>query len=212
MKRLRFRLVLLSCPLILLASGTGTATAQTARLLQGCPFSNGDPVSKVQGFYGITFEPTKDTTPSTEYRYHFPEYGVWVFFNANRLVTTLRFERPFSGKIAGIGIGDSKEEVRRMRGEPLRQFEGFWDSEALEDRKRLKQSVLDRLPDPAPKRLVINALEEIAKIDSLPRPSNTAWTYGRDRSFVRYDIGARGNVQVILSNSCNPETKSTKEP
>jgi hypothetical protein len=82
-------------------------------------------VSKVKEFYHVSFEPQIWEKPSpggTSYQYHFAEYGVYVFFDASKNVQSLRFDRPFAGKIDGVTVGASKEEVVRLKGEPVREF------------------------------------------------------------------------------------------
>jgi hypothetical protein len=195
--------------LLLLNQRASFAQSELA-FVKTCPFSKGDSVTKVKEFYGIASDPQKtgQTLPGTAfYQYYFPQYGVWVFLDDHLLILSLRFDRPFSGKIGGIAVGDRKEDVRLAKGEPARQFQGFLDSDAMENRKQRKQDILSALPDPTPKKQVLDAFAQITRIDELPSEFAMAWVYNPgQQSFVRYDIGATSNkVQVIIANSCAAE-------
>jgi hypothetical protein len=190
--------------LILGVSAHGLVGAASKFHVQ-CPLRKGDPVTKVKEFYGIAFAPKKLDKPwpsGTAFLYHFREYGVWVFFDSNLRIQSLRFDAPFGGKIGGIAIGDTKDQVRRVKGEPMRRFDGTLDAEALATRKRRKLDILDGLPDPAPKEQVLRAFKEIAGLDASPIPRATAWVFNPGSpSFVRYDFGSlSGRVQTIFAN------------
>jgi hypothetical protein len=90
-----------------------------------CPFSKGETVPRVKDFYGTASDPMKleQPVPSlSSYVYHFQQYGVWIFFDDRLLIRGLRFDEPFAGKIGGVAIGDDQATVRRVRGEPSKQF------------------------------------------------------------------------------------------
>jgi hypothetical protein len=94
--------------------------------LKNCPLKKGDPLSKVKEFYGVSYDPQKSDPPTPSgiyYTYHFAKYGVYVFFDNFLQVATLRFDRPFSGKIDGVSVGDTKDEVVKLKGEPPTRFE-----------------------------------------------------------------------------------------
>lgn len=50
--------------------------------------------------------------------YRFEEYGIWVFFDMQGQLKSLRFEKPFRGSVGGIHIGDSMEKLVDIKGEP----------------------------------------------------------------------------------------------
>jgi hypothetical protein len=196
--------------LLMCFSWTGAAWAATAdsEFLQNCPIKKGDPLSKVKEFYRISAEPqmADKPTPGGSYSsYHFTEYGVYVFFDAARNVQTLRFDRPFAGKIDGVAIGATKEEVVRLKGEPVKEFQGLPDMSVFQERKKRQQSLIENLPDPAPKELVRKAYAEIDAINALPFVYETAWIFkSSDRGFLRYDFGAfSSKVETILSDRGN---------
>jgi hypothetical protein len=169
-----------------------------------CSLNKGDTVDKVKKFYNISSDPKKWDRPTpggTAYQYHFPEYGVWVFLNPNLQISSLRFDRPFAGKIGDVAIGDTKDDVLRIKGKPGSESDGLPDQEVMEKRGKLKRDILDALPDPAPKRLVMKAFEEIAGLDASPPAFCTAWIYKVGTpSFERYEFGSlSGRVQSILS-------------
>jgi hypothetical protein len=181
-----------------------------AAFLKACPFVKGDPIAKVKEFYGIASDPEKlsKVTPGmTSYQYHFEQYGVWVFLDDRLLVNSVRFDRPFAGKIGGVAIGDDKDAIRHVKGGPPRQFQGVPDSDALQSRKQRKLDLLNALPDAAPKSQVIDAFVETARIDAQPITFTTAWAYNAGKpSFVRYDLGSEDDkVQSIIADSCAAE-------
>jgi len=84
--------------------------------------NRGDDVAKVRELLSIPGDPPRYDGAGGGFKYHFPEFGIWIFFDENRCVRTLRFESPFPGKIGGIGIGDPKKTVRQVRGKPDRKW------------------------------------------------------------------------------------------
>jgi hypothetical protein len=86
-----------------------------------CPFERNQPLEAVQRFYSLTDEPKPLEQPSDSGSvsyYNLQQFGVWLFFSADRKLRRLRFEAPFDGKIGGVAIGDLAEDVLRRRGEP----------------------------------------------------------------------------------------------
>lgn len=169
-----------------------------------CSLQKGDRVDKVKKFYKISSDPERWARPAPSgaaYQYHFPEYGVWVFFDSNLHISSFRFDHPFAGKIGGIAICDTKDQVLRIKGEPERKSEGLTDQEAHEKRRRVESEIINALTDPAPKQMVIKAFQEITQVDASPPVFCTAWIYNVGApAFERYDFGSlSGNVQTILS-------------
>ena len=193
--------------------GQSACFAQTdSAFLKACAFAKGDPVDSVKAFYGIHVDPKKlpTITPGqTEYEYRFSQWGVWVFFNKDLRVTTIRFDAPFAGKIGGIVVGENVDQIRRLRGEPAHQFQGMPDAGALEERKREKADLLASLPHPASLEERLDMIDDMARIDNKWPLMMTAWTYGdlKTRDFVRYDISPEDSkVHSILAASCEKES------
>jgi hypothetical protein len=195
--------------ILLLMPSLGFARSETA-LLTSCAFSKGDAVEKVQQFYGVAYAPQKlaSVTPAgAAFQYHFERYGVWVFLDDQLRVSGLRFDRPFRGKIDGVGIGDGAARLRAAKGEPARQFQGLPDMPAMQRREQRVQDILKALPDPVPKSRLMDSLAEAGSVGSAPVQFATAWVYDPGKaSFVRYEISPADNkVQSILVTSCLPE-------
>lgn len=202
------KIILISVFTGLWACCSGVANADTKlTFLNSCPFQVGDPIEKVKKFYGVNHEPMKMVriTPNGSVaRYHFPEYGVWVFFDENTRIKVLRFDRPFTGKIGRIAIGDSMETVRQTWGEPLRVIRGLPDQDLHAELARKRQKVLDALPDPAPKQAVLKMLDDLARLNfaTADKTFMTAWIY-KTGGHLSFDFGVISNqVQTILSDSC----------
>ena len=170
-----------------------------------CPISQGDSVNKVKQFYRIPVDPQMLGSPTTyRYQYHLEGYGIWVFFDEQLRVLSLRFDAPFRGRFGGIAIGDTSARVLALRGEPTRQLQGLVEGTQLKKREQQVQAVLEALPDPVPKSKVLETVAEINRIRTDPLKFNTAWLYAKP-GFVRYDISPDDNkVQSILANSCSP--------
>ena len=181
----------------------GAALAQ-----QPCLLKEGDSLEAVKRQFGIDANPTRqaNVTPGgTAYQYSLPDMGVWIFFDSRLRVSSLRFNKPYAGKVAGVGIGDSKDSVRRLLGEPQSVMsQGMVDVADWEARREEKKMLLDLLPDPAPKHQVMRAFEEVQRIDTRPLKYMTGWIYNaRSPDFVRFDFGAPGDtVQIIFSRRC----------
>lgn len=181
------------------------------KFLVSCPINIGDSVVKVKEYFQITEEPAsadKAFPLAPNYTYHFSAYGIYIFFDSSKRVTRLRFEPPFAGTIDGVSVGDSKEKVLSLKGEPAKRFEGMPDTTTAESRKKLKTEVIDNLPDPVPKELVRRAISKIAEIDSQALLRMEAWLYkSSERRLLRYDFSPLSNkVGIIFSD------KGTTEP
>jgi hypothetical protein len=173
--------------------------------LKNCPLKKGDPLSKVKEFYRVGYDPEKSERPppgGTSYTYHFSEYGVWIFLSSSQQVQTLRFDKPFAAKIDGVAVGDTKEMVITLKGEPLRKFQGLPDLEVSENRKKRIAEIIENLPDRSPKELVRKAFSDIEALHALPLSWNEAWVYSKaEGELRRYDFGSlSGKVQTILSD------------
>lgn len=106
------------------------------KFLVSCPISAGDSIAKVKEFFQISEDPKRLEQPTpggTYYSYRFPAYGIYIFFDDAKLVKSLRFDPPFAGKIDGVSIGDTREQVLSLKGEPTKRFEGLPDKQAIEN-------------------------------------------------------------------------------
>ncbi len=157
--------------------GRGACFAQTeGDFLKTCSFAKGDPVAMVKAFYGIHVDPKKYPTVKlgpvayegpTAHQYHFSQWGVWVFFDKDLQVNTIRFDPPhLPGRSAESPLGDTVDRIRRVRGEPTHQFQGMPDLGALEKRKMEKANLPASLPHPASFEQRMEMVEDMARIDS----------------------------------------------
>jgi hypothetical protein len=171
-----------------------------------CAISQGDPDNKVKQFYGVPVDPSKMPQPGPyRYQYHLEQYGIWVFFDEMMRVSSLRFDAPFRGRIGGMAIGDTADDLRSLRGEPNRQLSGLPDLMQERKREQQVQALLEALPDPVPKSKVLETFADINRIRTGPAKFNTAWLYDpNEPSFVRYEISPDDNrVQSIIVRSCS---------
>jgi hypothetical protein len=186
-----------------LASGAGAQEA--------CPTREGDTIDAVRKQYGLSADPAplaRKTPGGTAYQYSLVERGIFVFFDAGGRVASMRFNRPFAGRIAGVAIGDSKDKVRALRGEPQSTMpQAMPDMYDLEDRRRRKAALIEALPDPAPRAEVRRAFEDMGKIDAQPIRYLTGWVYkAGSPNFARYDFGSPNDtVQIVFARSCAVE-------
>lgn len=197
--------------LFILAIGIQGPAGADNEFLQNCPLKKGDPLLRVKEFYRISAEPKlleKLPPGVTGYFYHFPEYGVYIYFNGNKNIIAMQFGRPFSGKIERISVGDAKEYVASIHGEPVKKAQGLLDVDLIESRKKRKLEIVESLPDPSPKDQIRKAFLAIDEVNSLPVTFSTAWVFkSREGANIRYDIGSTSNkVQTIMSDN------GTKEP
>lgn len=195
----------------LIQAQTGSSLVPKIQL-EGCPFSKGDSITKVKAFYDLQIEPTRFSNVtglanSTAYQYHLADRGVWIFLDNSLQVISLRFEAPFNGAIGGVAPGATLDELKRIRGEPVRPaFQGFLDAEELARRKDLPKQRVAGLADMVPKAQVSDLVDELIKLYTSSIKSTQAYTYGTVQSgtFFRYDVSPTSNrVQVILSSSCS---------
>jgi len=189
--------------LIVLGFSASAALAQ-----QPCLLKEGDSLEAAKRQFGIDANPTRQasvTPGGTTYQYSLPDLGVWIFFDSRLRVSSLRFNKPYAGKVAGVAIGDDKDHVRRLLGEPQSVMsQGMVDVGDLQARRDEKKMLLDLLPDPAPRHQVMRAFEEMQRIDARPFKYMTGWIYNaRSPDFVRFDFGSPGDtVQIIFSRRC----------
>ena len=185
--------------------------AAAAGAQEACPTREGDTVDAVRKQYGLSADPTKlpRTAPGgAAAQYSLVERGIVIVFDAGDRVASLRFSRPYAAKIGGVAIGDSKDTVRRLRGEPQTSAaQGPPDLLDLADRRKRKQALLEALPDPAPKAEVMRVFDDMNRIDAMPLRLLTGWLYKPGTSeYVRYDFGSPNDtVQIVTARSCKVE-------
>lgn len=56
--------------------------------------------------------------------YEFKEYGIRVFFDMEGRFKSFTFNKPYSGKIGGIRIGDSLDTIKKIKGAPQKNDSG----------------------------------------------------------------------------------------
>lgn len=103
--------------------------AKNPMYLKSCNFSEGDSFAKVKDFYGLKFDPPKSDS-SAAYEYLLDQIGVWIFFDDEKRIDTLRFQKPFTGKFDEVGIGDNFQHMMEKRGEPDHKMPGLFYSES----------------------------------------------------------------------------------
>ena len=178
---------------------------------QDCPTREGDSIDAVRKQYGLSADPAplaRNTPGGSAYQYNLVERGMFIFFDAGGRVASMRFNRPFRGKIGGVAVGDSKDAVRKLRGEPNSTMpQAMPDMYDLEDRRRRKTALIEALPDPAPKAEVRRVFDDMAKIDLQPIRYLVGWVYkAGSPNFVRYDFGSPNDtVQIVFARSCAVE-------
>ncbi|MBB4041630.1 hypothetical protein GGR34_003308 [Microvirga flocculans] len=76
----------------------------------------GSKIEEVRAAYETPLKPTMSESGSALW---LKTKGVQYFFDDKGVAKTVRVEEPFKGKIAGIGLGDNKEQVVKALGAPL---------------------------------------------------------------------------------------------
>jgi hypothetical protein len=185
--------------------------AMAAGAQEACPTREGDTVDAVRKQFGLSADPVKlprATPGGAASQYTLVERGIVVQFDGGGRVSSMRFHRPYVGKLGGVAIGDSKDTVRRLRGEPQSTTaQGMPDMLDLEDRRKRKQALLDALPDPVAKAEVMRVFADMNRIDTMPIRLLTGWLYKPGSAdYVRYDFGSPNDtVQIIFARSCKVE-------
>jgi hypothetical protein len=198
-------------PVLRACLGLAAAAAFPAHAQEACPTREGDTVDAVRKQYGLSADPAKAarTTPGgTASQYGLVERGIWIYFDGGGRVIGMRFVRPYAGKVGGVSIGDGKDTVRGLRGEPQSTApQGPPDMLDLADRRKRKQALVDALPDPVPKAEVVRVFADMNRIDAMPLRLLTGWLYKPGTAeYVRYDFGSPNDtVQMVTARSCKVE-------
>jgi hypothetical protein len=105
------------------------ALAQAATVnIEGMPIKIGDTVENVQQALSTNLEPEKkeDSTsfasikPSHKSELRLKTKGIWVFFEKGK-VYTIRVDKPFSGSVGGIKLGDPSSKIEKILGPPVKR-------------------------------------------------------------------------------------------
>lgn len=104
------------------------AAAQAATVIEGVPVKIGDSVENVQQALGTNLQPEKkeDTTsfasikPSHKSALRLKTKGIWVFFEKGK-VYTIRVDKPFSGNVGGVKLGDPSSKIEKLLGPPAKR-------------------------------------------------------------------------------------------
>jgi hypothetical protein len=81
----------------------------------------GEPMASVQTKLGLKSAPElDDEDPRGTTFYHFADLGAWVFFTGEGQVKSIRFNAPFALAVDGVCIGNTRDEVMKVRGRPDR--------------------------------------------------------------------------------------------
>jgi|SRR5450830_84492 len=114
----------------------GTVSAQEVKV-DGLTFKIGDDVATVKTALHTKLDPEKvdnglpapfNTGQSV---LHLRTKGIWVFFNKKDTVTSIKFDEPYAGTIAGVKLGDSEKNVRAVLGKPVKAPWAFGTSQAF---------------------------------------------------------------------------------
>jgi hypothetical protein len=221
--------------------------------LEQCPFKRWAPINAVKEFYGLTDDPIEEPSPvaraplwkrspyiGSTYYYQLPQYGVVVRFGSDLQMLEIGVRRPFSGKIGGVPIGATKDDVRRLRGETSNVDANSRNPSFLKLQRDARAKVLDRLsdpashneirktveeigsagrfpielmiflrrlPDPAPREAVREALEKVTIIDKASLKYTTDWSYyvAGGAMHIHFHFGSDDTVDAIFASSCDVE-------
>jgi hypothetical protein len=105
-------------------------TAQAAAIIEGMPLHTGDTLDKVREIYKTDKqpEPYKTTIEEGKTELRLRTKGVWFFFDKDNKIYTIRLDAPFAGAINGVRIGDSREKMMDVLGQPIKTLKPLSDS------------------------------------------------------------------------------------
>jgi hypothetical protein len=100
----------------------GAVAAQAAANIEGMPLHAGDTAEKVREVYKTEKqpEPYKSATEENTTQLRLKTRGVWFFFDMDGKIYTIRLDAPFAGAINGVKIGDTREKMFEVLGQPIR--------------------------------------------------------------------------------------------
>ena len=187
---------------------TPSAAVSNEDWKQACHIKKGDTLQLVRAFYRLNYDPSPEPhAPGKSFgsTYHFNEYGVWVFFDKDQKVQSLRFEKPFRGKIGGVAVGETRDQVVRDKGPCQNEFRGMPDADEFANRDERIRKLVAKLPDTVPKAVAAKTIETVVQIQKEQPKFNTACSYTDSNGrFCRYDFGSTsGVVQIIFSDHGN---------
>ena len=88
-----------------------------------------DSVAAVQSSLHTDLQPEPMGDPFGTTMIHLRSKGIWVFFGKASRVSTIRLDRPYSGDVMGIKIGDRITSLISKLGAPIRQETVFSDKD-----------------------------------------------------------------------------------
>ncbi len=94
--------------------------------IEGLPIKIGDTVETVQKGLNTDVEPEKVEkaieTPFTkkQTQIHLKTKGIWVFFEKSK-VYVIRVDRPFTGNVGGVKLGDPSSKIEKTFGHAAKQ-------------------------------------------------------------------------------------------
>jgi hypothetical protein len=199
---------------LLLALGIACSAA-LAQAPSDCPVKRGDDWLTVKTLMGIKEEPTRMPRPAglsvasnapSAFEYRLSDRGIWIFFDGDKRVRTLRFEAPFAGTIHKLRIGMTDAQMRAARGEPKSTFDGSISVKALDQREKDKRMLIEGLPDPAPRDAVRAVFNAIDSINKLPPPFLRGHSFpvgSGPLGYVRADLANdTRTIEVLITDSC----------
>lgn len=100
---------------------SGLAISQTAQIV-GLPVKLGDPVETVKSALQTSLDPDESSsaTYTNSKALRLKTKGIWVFFDRENRVRSIRLDAPFSGNVGGIKIGESLALLEKTLGKPAK--------------------------------------------------------------------------------------------
>jgi hypothetical protein len=94
------------------------------RFDDACPIRLAEPWEQISVALGISEQPAPYAVDGRPKGSHvrLEERGIWIFLNDENRVRSIRFDRPFRGRIDGVAVGDTAKEVLRIKGRPDRKW------------------------------------------------------------------------------------------
>ncbi|MEI7590386.1 MAG: hypothetical protein WCJ49_03640 [Deltaproteobacteria bacterium] len=101
------------------------AASAEEQIISGMPIKIGDSIIQVQKSFNTNIEPSvmesKLSSGKERTELRLRTKGVWIFFDKNNMVATIRLEAPFEGSFKGIKIGDNAKLLEEKWGKPVKK-------------------------------------------------------------------------------------------
>jgi hypothetical protein len=112
---------------IFISALTFAAHAETIAI-EGLPVHLGDTVQEFQSAMDTGIEPeampTANQFAPQKTMIRLKTKGIWVFFNKQQKIETIRLDAPFQGNIGGVTIGSSHDAMIKKLGNPASIMNG----------------------------------------------------------------------------------------